>query len=283
MISTLIRGVKSCNTYTTNRNEPADLSYITATEKKMNIAENLIETAMPLSRGCTIADVRLGLGYTIVEINDGSAGLAWTPDKKQSASCTHLRQAGSLVGMEAGEMLAWLDSENFQERAIGLATFNALNSKLERKLLDEESISLLKLKSTDHVVMVGYFAPLIGKIKATGCQLSIVELNDDKPGVIAVGPGMAALGACDVAIITSTSIINKTIGGLLDALSGHRAAVMLGPSTPVCPEAFAGTGITQLSGAYVLEVEKAKEIVSQGGGTMLLKKIMRFASAEVLA
>ncbi len=247
----------------------------------MNIAENLIETARPLSKGRIIADVRVGLGYTIVEVSDGSTGLAWTPDKQQSGSCTHLRQAGGLVGMEAGELLSWLDSESFQERAIGLATFNALNSKVERKLFDEESISLLGIKSTDHVVMVGYFAPLINKIKVTGCQLSIVELNSDKPGVIAVGPGMAALGACDVAIITSTSIINKSIGGLLAALTGHRAAVMLGPSTPVCPEAFAGTGITQLSGAYVFDVAKAKEIVSQGGGTMLLKKTMRFASAEV--
>ena len=125
--------------------------------RKMNIAENLIETARPLSKGRIIADVRVGLGYTIVEVSDGSTGLAWTPDKQQSGSCTHLRQAGGLVGMEAGELLSWLDSESFQERAIGLATFNALNSKVERKLFDEESISLLGIKSTDHVVMVGYF------------------------------------------------------------------------------------------------------------------------------
>ena len=94
----------------------------------MNIAEKLIETARPLSTGCTITDVRLGLGYTLVEINDGSAGVAWTPDKKQSSSCTHLSRAGSLVGMAAGELLTWLKSDNFLERAIGLATFNAINS-----------------------------------------------------------------------------------------------------------------------------------------------------------
>jgi hypothetical protein len=247
----------------------------------MNIAQNLIETARPLSTGCTITDVRLGLGYTIVEINNGSAGLAWTPDKKQSGSCTHLRKAGGLVGMEAGELLTWLDSENYLERAIGLATFNALNSKVERDLLPEESISLLNLKNTDRVVMVGYFAPLIPKIKETGCELTIVELDGGKPGVIAVGPGMTALSACDVAIITSTSIINNTVDGLLAVLTGHRAAVMLGPSTPVCPEAFADTGITQLSGSYVVDVDRAKTIVSQGGGTMLLKKSLRFSSAQI--
>jgi uncharacterized protein len=195
----------------------------------MKIAENLIESARPLSKGRTITDVRLGLGYTIVEISDGSAGLAWTPDKKQSGSCTHLRLAGSLLGMEAGELLTWLTSENFLERAIGLATFNALNSTVDRELLEEESISLLKIKNTDHVVMVGYFSPLIPKIKEAALQLTIIELDSEKPEIIGVGPGMKALAACDVAIITSTSIINNTIDGLLTALTGHRAAVMLGP------------------------------------------------------
>lgn len=244
----------------------------------MNIAEKLIEKASPLSTGCTIADVRLGLGYTLVEINDGSAGLAWTPDKKQSGSCTHLNRAGSLVGMEAGELLTWLKNGNFLKRAIGLATFNALNSKVERNLLDDESISLLNLQGTDQVVMVGHFAPLIAKIKATGCSLTVIELNSGMPGALPVGPGMNALSACDVAIITSTSIINNTVDGVLARLMKSRAAVMLGPSTPVCPEAFAGTGITQLSGACVVDVERAKTIVSQGGGTMLLKKATRFVS-----
>jgi uncharacterized protein len=248
---------------------------------KMNIAANLIKIARPLCVDCTIADVRLGLGYTLVEINDGSAGLAWTPDKRQSGSCTHLRKAGGLIGSDASELLAWLVSENFLERAIGLATFNALNCKVDRSLLHEESISLLKLEASDHVVMVGYFAPLIPKIKATGCVLTIIELDDTKPGVIGVGPGLAALSACDVAIITSTSIINNTVDGLLAALSGTRAAVMLGPSTPICPEAFAGSGITQVSGAYVIEVERAKTVVSQGGGTMLLKKSLRFVTAQI--
>ncbi len=85
----------------------------------MNIAENLIEIVRPLSVGRTITDVRLGLGYTLVEISDGSAGLAWTPDKRQSGSCTHLRKAGSLVGTGASELLDWLVSDTFLERASG--------------------------------------------------------------------------------------------------------------------------------------------------------------------
>lgn len=246
----------------------------------MTIAHRLIAAGEPLVVGVTIADLRLGLGYTLVELSDGRAGLAWT-GVKTSGSCTHLRQAGGLLGIGAGELLAWLESKVALERSIGLATFNALNQLVDRELLEVEAISLLQLKTSDHVVMVGYFAPLLPKIKEVGCELAIVELVD-QPGVLNVAQGMKALAECDVAIITSTSIITDTVDGLLAALRKNRAAVMLGPSTPVCPEAFAGTRITQLSGAYVVgsALEKAKAVVSQGGGTMLLRKFIRFASVR---
>lgn len=247
--------------------------------KKMSIVEKLIEYGTPLSTNRTVSDVRIGLGYTLVELDGDSAGLAWTPDSRAS-SCTHLRHAGKLQGIEAKELIGWLDSDNFLERAVALAAFNAANSRVERRSLDAEAISLLQIRPGDRVVMVGYFGPLIPKLQEVGCTLSIVELDQGKPGVIPVGPGMAALGACDVAIITSTSIVNDTVDGLLAALADTRAAVMLGPSTPLCPEAFAGTRITQLSGAYVTNAESSKSIVSQGGGTMLLKKSLKFASLQ---
>ena len=61
---------------------------------------------------------------------------------------------------------------------------------------------------------------------------------DEKPGVIHLGPGMKAFSACDVVIITPTSIIKNTFDGLLAALIEKRAAATLGPSTPLYPEAF---------------------------------------------
>jgi len=250
----------------------------------MNIAERLIEFAEPLSAGRTIRDIRLGLGYSCIELDDGSMGVAWTPDRKQSGSCTHLRHAGSLLDFDAKESLSWLNSDTMLERAIGLATFNALNSKVSRTLLGEEAVSLLNLQAGEHVVMVGHFAPIIQRINQTGCRLEVIELEPGKPGELGIvnsRQDFTALAQCDVAIITATSIINKTIDALLAAMQNSRAAVLLGPSTPVCPEAFKGTRITQLSGAYVLHPEKIKAIVSQGGGTMLMKKFLQFHSINV--
>lgn len=247
----------------------------------MNIQQKLIDCSLDWAAEHLIKDFRFGIGYSCVELDDGRMGVAWTPSDEKACTCTHIKAAGHIAGSKASEILSWLGSDNPLERAAGLAVFNALNARQIRVLDDSEAISLLDIKASEHVVMVGYFAPVVPTIKATGCRFEVVELNPDKPEVITPDQGFKALEECDVAIITSTSIINGTCNSLLKALKRNRAAVMLGPSTPMCPEAFAGTRITQLSGSYIVDGQKVKTIVSEGGGTRILKKYLRFSTVKV--
>jgi len=247
----------------------------------MTIAHTLKEIGEQLCNDETLADVRIGLGYTCVELHDGAAGIAWTPGASAASSCTHLPKAGTIQDSAERDILQLLESDNHLERAIGLATFNAVNSRVARAHCDTEAIAMLDIQPTDHVVMVGHFAPVIPKIKKTGCTLDVLDLNSAKPGIVDLRSGPELLAACDVAIITSTSIINGTIDNLLCHLQKNRAAVLLGPSTPVCPEAFQSTRITQLSGSMVREPEPLKKIISQGGGTMIMKKHLEFVSVAV--
>ncbi|PKL43986.1 MAG: hypothetical protein CVV41_09490 [Candidatus Riflebacteria bacterium HGW-Riflebacteria-1] len=246
----------------------------------MGIHQRLIECATPWAAGQQVKELRFGLGYSCVEMTDGRMGVAWTPDQK-TCSCTHLEAAGQIAGKSAADILNWLTSDNALERTAGLAVFNALNARKERLFTEGEAASLLKIQSSDHVVMIGYFAPVVPSIKATGCRFEVVELDPEKPDVLSPEQGFKALAECDIAIITATTIINGTCDNLLAALKRNRAALILGPSTPMCPEAFAGTRVTQLSGSYVKDPEQVKVIISEGGGTRLLKKHLRFANTMV--
>jgi uncharacterized protein (DUF4213/DUF364 family) len=247
----------------------------------MTIAQTLKEVGEKMCMDKTLADVRIGLGYTYVELQDGAAGIAWTPDRNTASSCTHLPKAGTIQDTFEHDMLQLLDSDNHLERAIGLATFNAVHSRKEQEYSDVEAIAALNIQATDHVVMVGHFAPVIPKIKKIGCSLEVLDLNTTKPGIVDLRSGPDLLASCDVAIITSTSIINNTIDKLLCCLQKNRAAVLLGPSTPVCPEVFRNTKITQLSGSLVKDMAPLKRIISQGGGTMLMKKHLEFVNVAV--
>ncbi|MCP3892475.1 MAG: DUF364 domain-containing protein [Desulfobulbaceae bacterium] len=248
----------------------------------MSLVNELIAFAEPLCTKETIVDVRIGLGYTLVELADGRAGLAWTPDKNQAQSCTHMSHAGTLLDFTEKDLLMWLRDDSHLKRALGLATFNAVNSRVERVFNDQEAISQLGITETDHVAMVGHFAPLIPRIKKSGCRLEVIERNKQKEGLelVDLRENYDPLAQCDVAIITSTSIINNSVDTLLATLKNNRSAVMLGPSTPLCPEVFNATRVSQLSGAFVADVPEVKNIISQGGGTKLLKKHLNFVNHQ---
>lgn len=247
----------------------------------MKIEENLKSIGEKMCQEGHLADVRIGLGYTCVELQDGAAGIAWTPTRSAGSSCTHMPKAGTMQNFSELEAINLLSSSSHLERAIGLATFNAVNSRQKRDYSDEEAISMLNIQPADKVVMVGHFAPLLPRIKKTGCTFNVIDLDSAKPGITDLSKGPDLLAECDVAILTATSIINGTIDDLLSQLKRNRAAVLLGPSTPACPEAFRDSRITQLSGSMVTDPEPLKRVISQGGGTMLLKKFVKFVNMSV--
>jgi len=246
------------------------------------IQKRLVEQLKSPAAAFSVADLRIGLGYTVVRLNDGHGGVAWTP-KTESHSCTHVHQAGTMTGRPAEELLSLLaDGESEIGRAIGLATANALLAALPRPAASrEEVIASLNITRDDKVVMVGYFAPVITQIRPIGCELKVVELNPHRGETISADEGRAVLADASVAILTGTSVVNGTCDDLLSSLRSPRAAVLLGPSSPFCPEAFSGTGLTHIAGSRVREPDAVLRIVSEGGGTMIMKKHLDFETVLV--
>lgn len=241
------------------------------------IQQRIIDYVRPNSKRLVAAEVRVGLGYTSVRLDDGNVGLAWT-SQSHSGSCTHEAMAGTLAGRPAEELLEMLASlNNALSRSLGLATANALAAGLPRpETTMVDVLKLVNIGASDHVVMVGFFGPLVPGIRQTGCRLDILELKSDKPGVTSPEEGRRSLATCSVAIITATSIITGTMDELLSGLGNPRAVVILGPSTFMRPEVFAGTPATHLAGARIRNAAAVEKIVSEGGGTMILKQHMDF-------
>jgi hypothetical protein len=53
------------------------------------------------------------------------------------------------------------------------------------------------------------------------------------------------------------------------------------PSSPLCSDAFAWTKITHVAGSGVREADAVLRIVSEGGGTMLMKNYLYFETLLV--
>lgn len=241
------------------------------------IQQKIISLMAPVAAGLTVADVRIGLIYTSVRLDNGNTGVAWTGQKK-SGGCGQQPKAGTLVGRPAEELLHMLAvTDSPLSKTIGLATANALTADIPRpETVSDEILELIDIQPSEHVAMVGFFGPLVPRLRQTGCRLDIQELKSDKPGTISPDEGRSSLAACDVALITATSIITDTLDELLSDLGNTRAIVILGPSSFMGPEVFSGTPVTHIAGARVRNSSAVERIVSEGGGTKILKKHMEF-------
>ena len=163
------------------------------------------------------------------------------------------------------------------EKALGLATANAVLSA-EAPQEESDTLALMDLSSKDHVAMVGLFRPLVPRIEQTGAKLTIIEQNKALPNVLSFKSRGNILKTCTVAVITATSILNNTLETILNDLENPRWVSIIGPSTPVCRDIFAGTPVTHLGGSVVLDRPKVLQIISEGGGTPSLRPYLRFVN-----
>jgi uncharacterized protein len=242
------------------------------------IQKMICDYIVPFCKNIIAADVRIGLAYTSVRLDNGNTGIAFTY-KSYTGSCTHEQKAGSLAGTPASELVNMLDTGNSLSRSIGLATANAVATGMPHPESRPENIlDILDIKESEHVVMVGSFGPLLPRLKRIGCRLDIMELNNNIPGTISPEKGRPYLAECDVAIITATSILNGTVDELLSKIVKSRATVILGPSSFMRPEVFRETPVTHIAGVWVRDIKAVEKIVSEGGGTMILKPYMDFVT-----
>ncbi len=253
-------------------------------EPSTAIPQRIINLLEPVAQEARVADVRIGLGYTSVRLESGHQGLAWTA-RSSSGSCSHEAKAGALAGRPAMELLQLLGGFGSPlSKTLGLATANALAATLERpSATTTEILELIDVQPEDHVAMVGFFGPLVPRLRTIGCRLDILELNADKPGALRPDEGLAPLAECTVAIITATSLITGTMDNLLESLGGPHTVVILGPSTCMRPEVYTDTPVTHLAGCWVRDSQAVAQIVSEGGGTRLLKHHLEFATISLAA
>ena len=249
----------------------------------MSTAHRIIEALRESASGHRVSDVRLGLRYIAVKLDTGNIGVSCRFAENDHCSSISFPGDGRLTGREAAELLSWLDSENMLLRSIGLAAANALTSappfdsppgNRSWEFVSGDILSVLELKAVDNMVMIGYFEPLIEAIRSR-CQLKIYELDTSlAPGLEEASAAPEALRSCDVALITSITIINDTMDGLLESAGDCREVVILGPSTPLLPEAFGRTAATLLSGVKVMD-DGIFGVVSEGGGMQQFKPYVR--------
>lgn len=238
----------------------------------MRLRKRLIDILEPLCVGHVVREVRIGLGYTAVQLDDGRTGVAYTLGRDQMKGCTAFSGNRPIAGSPAQDVLRYLDSEGLVECALGLATGNAITNRAPSHGATGDVLKSVELFPSDSVAMVGFFAPLVAELQDRVAELEIFEEHAGVlPHLRRSSEAVSAIPKCDVAFITSTTIINDTVDELLESARDCREIVLVGPSTPLITEAFEGTPTTWLSGIAVDDSDGLLRLVSEGGGTRLFR------------
>ena len=236
------------------------------------IAKNLIEMVADQARQRRVTDVRIGLSYTAVILDDGATGVALTLREASDYCCQHRLDPMPLAGRSAEELIEKLQADSPIDAAVGLACINALINRPQPDQLAGDIMEQLSLGPDDQVGMVGNFQPIVKRIKPTGAKLHIFERIEAPSGnLLPAEDAKRVLPDCSVALITATTLINHTLDDLIEAASPCREVVLLGASTPLCPEAFRQTAVTMISGVTIPEPEPVLQIISEGGGMHVFK------------
>lgn len=247
--------------------------------KPGTILNRLYEQIEPAAKNRRIADLRVGLSYVGVKLDNDVSGLAAILPDAASRGCTVLKEAGTYAGSVALDVLKYLVyGGNALHRAIGLATANALVVLPEDKTEDREATTYFNLKPGEKVAMVGLFSPLVERIRATGAKLTIIEKNRERMDLLSDEDRKQALQDCDVAIITATTLLNNTFEEIAAALGSPRWVALMGPSTPLLADIFRDTSVTHLGGAVVADSARVLQVLSEGGGTPALRPYLRFVN-----
>ena len=190
-----------------------------------------------------------------------------------------LNQAGTLIGKPAGEIVGWAVSDVLAEAAVGMATVNALlsYSQNEYEFLSGDIFKHAVIKDTDRAALIGYIPPIYSGLKERAGELFVFEHHSmvSLPELVPEENMTEVLKSCDVVIFTGSTCINKSIDRILEESCTARIRAMVGPSTPLCPEVMGKYGIHLLCGAIIFDIEKATEVVSQGGGTCNLRPCIK--------
>ena len=156
--------------------------------------------------------------FCALRLADGSVGTAFVLLGDTLARLQQ-RAPDEFVGKPAPEVARLFAGDDSVERALGLAAINAVTQHVFRRAgyepdLAADSLGSLQPEPGDRVGMIGFFPPLVERVRAQGLPLTVVELRaelvKEEPG-LSVTLDPKRLASCNKIVCTSTVLLNDTL------------------------------------------------------------------------
>lgn len=222
--------------------------------------------------------VAISLGYTFVELNNGTMGVCFTP-RSDIESCAHYPRAGTLAKKHILGLTDLMLSTHPLEKSVGIAAINAvsqmiLNHEPDRYRFSEtDFLNLLPFGDLRlKVGMVGNIGPFVPFLLTNAYSLTIVDNNPalypgfQKNGSI-ISRNIADLADVDVLIITGSSVAVGDFDEVIASAKSARFIGVVGPSAGWLPDPAFRRGVHAVAATRIIDISSARRAILEGGGT----------------
>jgi len=209
--------------------------------------------------------------FGAIKLDDGTIGVVYislSPEIKRIGEATDLSK---FIGMNPLDLAkSFKSSDNFQ-KTLGFGAINAISQYIFRNSnfsfdFTTDSLGLLDLNRADKPGMVGFFPPLVAKIKKMGNQLIVIEKKANlvqKSNNWEVTLDPTQLETCNKVLITSTTILNESIDDILRFCSQAEKISIIGPTAGFFPDPLFSRGIDIVGGTYIHNPNLFMELISE--------------------
>lgn len=240
----------------------------------MEIYRRIYDILREQATGVHVRQLCVGLGYTAVLLEDESIGIAYTWFESKT-SCALFKDPADFEGTPVLGVLNKIFSEDLLERSIAFAAVNALNHSNSSGFDDDRGTLLddLGVREGSRVSMAGFFDPVAREIEKRGAQLNVYDIGKGVGNDREFYAGLR--DNTDALIVSSTSLIHGSTEELLSHVDPQTSCVLLGPTTPMLPEAFSHLPVSILGGTLPLDSNAVLKAVRHARGTRTIHRASR--------
>ena len=160
-------------------------------------------------------------------------------------------------------------SDDIAEASLGLAAINSLTEIDESGIVETNAGDLLLQEGAGKdISVIGHF-PFTDALRKVARNLWVIE-KWPRPGDVPEKDGELYLPLSQIVAISSTTLINHTLSGILGFCPRASLKMLLGPTTPMTPVLF-DYGIDIISGSVVTNRALALKYIGEGANFRQLK------------
>ena len=226
----------------------------------------------------------IGLFFTGVKLTSGTAGTCATPREAAPGDIccpisAHRVAFRRIAGRPAAELIEGALADNGLDRAVGIATLNALAELCWRRrpnpavdlLAGTDAFDATEIHAGERVVLVGAFIPFLKELKRRHQPYLVLERNpaalkpEEMPFYRPAELAAEIVPAADVLLITGATLINDTLEDLLALVRPEARVTVLGPTVGMLPDAFLARGADILGSVRITAPDAFLDLLAEGG------------------